>query len=186
MFVVENVCQNMQKRVEKGLQIKPVSCNFSRHTMIMSGFVDELTAITNRYGIPHSMITVEVSEQSDTLYHDELIETANALSEHGFNISIDDFGVAHANISSLVDLPVTEVKFDKKVIDSLLTKNNGKVSTILNMMINMCHKMGIKTVAEGVEETSQLEILKRLGCDEIQGYLLSRPISMKDYYDLLK
>ena len=50
----------------------------------------------------------------------------------------------------------------------------------------MCHKMGIKTVAEGVEETSQLEILKRLGCDEIQGYLLSRPISMKDYYDLLK
>ena len=128
------------------------------------------------------MIPLEVSEHTNTSRYQDLIEVTNNLAEEGFNISIDDFGTAHANIYSLADLSVNEVKFDKKLIDNLASENNSKITTILGVLITMCKKLGIKTIAEGVEEKEQSDILKALGCDEIQGYYYSKPIKDEDYY----
>lgn len=186
LFVIENVCATMRERMDKGLTVLPVSCNFSRHTIVMSDFIEKITSIMQHYRIPYSMLTLEISEQSNTIYRKELIEATISLAAHGFNISIDDFGVAHANIWALADLPVNEIKFDKKLIDSLLQPNNFKIITILNVMITMCRKMHIGTVAEGVEEESQEKILKKLGCDELQGYLRSRPVEEAVYYDMVQ
>ena len=123
------------------------------------------------------MIPLEDSEHTNTTRHKELVDVTDELSKEGFNISIDDFGTAHANIYSLADLAVSEVKFDKKLIDNIAKKNNEKLTTILSVLITMCKKLGIKTIAEGVEDKEQSQILKNLGCDEIQGYYFSRPIS---------
>ena len=98
-------------------------------------------------------------------------------------MSNDDFGTAHANIYTLADLSVNEVKFDKKLIDNLGNKDNYKLTTILSVLITMCKKLGIQTTAEGVEQKIQNDILKELGCDEIQGYYYSKPISCEEYYD---
>ena len=115
----------------------------------------------------------------------DMVDVTDELSKEGFNISIDDFGTAHANIYSLADLAVSEVKFDKKLIDNIAKKNNEKLTTILSVLITMCKKLGIKTIAEGVEDKEQSQILKNLGCDEIQGYYFSRPIKDEDYYNKL-
>ncbi|MDY5905244.1 MAG: EAL domain-containing protein, partial [Succinivibrio sp.] len=81
---------------------------------------------------------------------------------------------------------VSEVKFDKKLIDNICKDNNEKITTILSVLITMCKKLGIKTIAEGVEDQEQNEMLKKLGCDEIQGYFYSRPVKDEEYYGKVK
>jgi EAL domain-containing protein (putative c-di-GMP-specific phosphodiesterase class I)/GGDEF domain-containing protein len=184
-FVLEKVCRTIRHRLTNNQAVRPVSCNFSRHTFVMPDFSSRLIKVLNHYHVPFEMITLEISEQSSTTYHKELIETCESLYKKGFKISIDDFGVAHANVWDLASLKISEVKFDKKLIDSLLLSDNSKIVTILDMLITMCNMMQIKTVAEGVEKDLQKELLKKLGCNELQGYLFSRPVDEKTYYEML-
>lgn len=181
-FVFETICKHMRERLDKGMKILPVSCNFSRHSIIRPEFKTKLKEILKKYDIAPSYIPLEVSEHSSTDHHKELVEVTKKLSKEGFNISIDDFGTAHANIYTLADLTVSEIKFDKKLIDNLGKGDDEKLTTILGVLITMCKKLGIKTIAEGVEDVMQNEILKALGCDEIQGYYYSKPIVEDDYY----
>ena len=175
----------MRERLDSNQKILPVSCNFSRHTIVRPEFKSKLKEIMNKYHLSYDMIPLEVSEHTNTTRHKELVDVTDELSKEGFNISIDDFGTAHANIYSLADLAVSEVKFDKKLIDNIAKKNNEKLTTILSVLITMCKKLGIKTIAEGVEDKEQSQILKNLGCDEIQGYYYSKPIKDEDYYNKL-
>ncbi|MBE6422719.1 bifunctional diguanylate cyclase/phosphodiesterase [Succinivibrio dextrinosolvens] len=181
-YVFETICKRMRERLDQNEKVLPVSCNFSRHTIIRTDFKETLKSILNKYNIGYDLIPLEVSEHTNTSRYQDLIEVTNNLADEGFNISIDDFGTAHANIYSLADLSVNEVKFDKKLIDNLASENNSKITTILGVLITMCKKLGIKTIAEGVEEKEQSDILKSLGCDEIQGYYYSKPIKEDDYY----
>lgn len=184
-FVFETICRRMRERLDLHQKILPVSCNFSRHTIVRPEFKSKLKEIMNKYHLTYEMIPLEVSEHTNTIRHKELVEVTDELSKEGFNISIDDFGTAHANIYSLADLAVSEVKFDKKLIDNIAKRNNEKITTILSVLITMCKKLGIKTIAEGVEDKEQSQILKDLGCDEIQGYFYSKPIRDEDYYKKL-
>lgn len=184
-FVFETICKRMRERLDSNQKILPVSCNFSRHTIVRPEFKSKLKEIMDKYHLSYDMIPLEVSEHTNTIRHKELVDVTDELSKEGFNISIDDFGTAHANIYSLADLAVSEVKFDKKLIDNIAKKNNEKLTTILSVLITMCKKLGIKTIAEGVEDKEQSQILKDLGCDEIQGYYYSRPIKDEDYYKKL-
>lgn len=184
-YVFECICKRMKERLDKGKNIVPISCNFSRHTIVRPEFKTKLKAIMDNYNIGYEMIPLEVSEHTNTNKHKELVEVTEKLSSEGFNISIDDFGTAHANIYTLADLSVSEVKFDKKLIDNIASEDNEKITTILSVLITMCKKLGIKTIAEGVEDKEQNDILKNLGCDEIQGYYYSKPIKDDEFYGKL-
>lgn len=184
-FVFETICKRMRERLDSNKPILPISCNFSRHTIVRPEFKTKLKEIMNKYHIAYDMIPLEVSEHTNTNRHKELVAVTDNLSNEGFNISIDDFGTAHANIYTLADLSVSEVKFDKKLIDNLACKNNKKITTILSVLITMCKRLGIKTIAEGVEDKDQNDILKSLGCDEIQGYYYSKPIQDEEFYNKL-
>ncbi|MBO5566044.1 MAG: bifunctional diguanylate cyclase/phosphodiesterase [Succinivibrio sp.] len=186
LFVLEHICRTMRQKLDNHEEVVPVSCNFSRHTIVRQDFLPKIEEILSKYRIQHNMVPLEVSERSNTIYHKELVDTTKTLSANGFCISIDDFGVAHANIWALADLPVTELKFDKKLIDLLRSSNNFKITAILNVMITMCKQMHIRTIAEGVETRDQREILNKLGCDEIQGYYYYKPLAETDFYDTLK
>ncbi len=184
-FVLKTICRRMRERMDKGLKVIPVSCNFSRHSAVRPDFVESVKQLVDRYGIDARMIIIEISERSQTFFKNELIAACNSLSKSGFRISIDDFGVAHANLWVLSDLPVDEVKFDKRLIDSLLDTANEKIRVILRVMIKMCRLLKIQTVAEGVEKEMQKDALREIGVDEIQGYYYSKPVPQDDFYALL-
>ena len=181
-YVFEKICKRMRERLNAKQTVLPVSCNFSRHTIVRTDFKDTLNRILTKYQIDCKLVPLEVSEHTNTEKHKQLVEVTNYLADEGFNISIDDFGTAHANIYSLADLSVNEIKFDKKLIDNLNLEDNSKITTILSMLISMCKRLGIKTIAEGVEDETQSQILRNLGCDEIQGFYYSKPIEDNDYY----
>lgn len=184
-FVLKTICRKMRERLDRGLKVIPVSCNFSRHSAVRPDFVESVKQLVDRYGIDSRMIIIEISERSQTFFKNELIAACNSLSKAGFKISIDDFGVAHANLWVLSDLPVDEVKFDKRLIDSLLNTSNEKIRVILKGMTTLCRQLKIQTVAEGVEEVIQRDALHEIGVDEIQGYFYSKPIPQEDFYALL-
>lgn len=102
----------------------------------------------------------------------EILAEMRAINLH---LYIDDFGTGHSNLGQLRRLPIDAVKIDKSFINDVLTNNDD--AEIVTAIINLAHALKIRVVSEGIETKAQLEFLRALGCDEIQGYLVSKPVS---------
>lgn len=178
-YVFEETCRFLRRWLDEGLPVVPVSSNFSRHTFVMPDFLEQLEAIRTRHDIPLSLLQVEITETVDATDHEAFLAMARKLHEHGFSLAIDDFGVAHANLATLAEVDFNVLKLDKRLVDSL--ESNPKLIEILKMLIASNRHLRIITVAEGVERQRQLDILSRMGCDEVQGYLLSRPLPVEEF-----
>ena len=112
------------------------------------------------------------------------IETLHRLHARGIRIAIDDFGTGYSSLSYLKNLPVDCLKIDRAFIKDIC--NNDMDKKIVKTLITMAHSMDKTVVAEGVEEKEQYELLKQYGCDEIQGYLLSKPVPADQLLEMLK
>ena len=106
-----------------------------------------------------------------------------SFSERGFSIAIDDFGTGYSSLTYLTNLPSEKIKFDRSFVTGL--KRDTDAYHVMNAMINLCHKLGKRVIAEGVEQLSQSELLKELGCDEVQGFFYARPAPLGDIAQLL-
>lgn len=178
-FVFEEACRFLRHRLDAGQRVVPVSSNFSRNTFVMPDFLDRLEATRSRYGIPFSLLQVEVTETVDAADQAAFQDMARRLHAHGFSLAIDDFGVAHANLATLAEVDFSVLKLDKRLIHSL--ESNPRLLKILEMLILTSHSLQINTVAEGVERPEQLDILSGMGCHEVQGFLFSRPLPMEEF-----
>lgn len=108
-----------------------------------------------------------------------LLTLIDGIREAGFAISIDDFGVDYANLSLFTSANFDELKSDKSLVDNVVA--NQKTQMIIESVVDICHRMDIRVVAEGVETEEQFGILKRNGCEQAQGYLISRPVPIEEY-----
>ena len=106
------------------------------------------------------------------------------LKELGLKISIDDFGTGYSSLSYLKNLPIDELKIDKSFIDDLSDQADSRA--IVSTIIHLARKLGLQTVAEGIEKKDQLNYLKQEGCDLYQGFLFSRPLPSSEFSELLK
>jgi EAL domain-containing protein (putative c-di-GMP-specific phosphodiesterase class I) len=110
---------------------------------------------------------------------DYALEIIRRLSKMGIRFSIDDFGTGYSSLSYLKKLPIHEIKIDKSFVMDMLENENDAV--IVRATIELAHNLGLKVVAEGVENAETLEALRNLGCDVIQGFYFSQPLSAKDF-----
>jgi EAL domain-containing protein (putative c-di-GMP-specific phosphodiesterase class I) len=106
---------------------------------------------------------------------DNVSDSFSALHELGVSVSIDDFGSGYSALGYLNKYPFDRIKIDKSLIDNIDPRNISGVN-VVNAAVNMAHASGIQTIAEGVETQEQLDILAAIGCDQVQGYLLGRPV----------
>jgi EAL domain-containing protein (putative c-di-GMP-specific phosphodiesterase class I) len=97
-----------------------------------------------------------------------------ALRQRGLHVYIDDFGTGYSNLGQLKRMPIDALKIDKGFVNDVLT--NDEDAEIVNAIIRLAHALGLRVVAEGVEQGEQVAFLKRSGCDEVQGYVVSRPL----------
>jgi len=102
----------------------------------------------------------------------------------GISIVLDDFGVLYSSLSLLSKFPISYLKIDKSFVDRL--EDDGKTSRIVVHLISMCKALNIKTIAEGVEEKWQVDLLTKMKCDYLQGYYLNKPMPLDKFLDLLK
>lgn len=181
-FVFREMCKTIAERIAQGFQPVPIATNFSRFTVEREDFIRTIVETVDSYEIPHNMVYLEVTESASGTNYDTLVETTSKLTEMGFKISLDDFGVAHANLTTLAEFTIGTLKLDKKLIDRIIA--NERMRQIIQNLISMFTLQGISTVAEGVETHDQLDVLTEMGCTMIQGFLLSKPLPLNDFLDI--
>ncbi|WP_297967068.1 GGDEF domain-containing phosphodiesterase [uncultured Anaerovibrio sp.] len=187
MHVMDLVCQNLCEWRSKGLKIHPISVNVTRPTMQNGhGYLLFVKEKLYLYDIPQSLIEFEILESSTGTDERVVIDFINEIHALGFKIAMDDFGTGCSSLGLLNRIPLDILKFDKSFFDSMSTNMTDHDLAVVRYMLMMARDLGIKTVAEGIEEKFQVDILRELGCDMVQGYYFSRPLCVDDYEKMLK
>ena len=167
---------------EKGYKVYPVSVNLSRKHMVKPYLASHLAAIVDSYGVDRALIEFELTETMAYENQAYMISVLGDLKAKGFQISMDDFGTGYSSFALLKEMPLDTLKIDKSFVDLIVDGDDcEKIKIILSHIISMSRELGISSIAEGVEEQSQIEVLKELGCDTIQGYYYSKPVSVKEF-----
>lgn len=179
LFVLEEVCKILANWQERGIALIPISCNFSRLSILEEGMTDRINEIVESYHVPKNMVEIEITESIGEMEHEMVIRMANKLHEHGFRIAMDDFGTKYSNISILASLKFDVIKLDRSMVYNIDKNETSK--KILKHLIDMCKDIGVECVAEGVETKAQAEILEEIGCPLLQGFLYSKPVDAENF-----
>lgn len=151
-----------------------LSINISALQYKRQDFIDNLTKFVKEYHVKPEEIELEITETVLIDDFEAVIEKMMVLQEFGFRVSLDDFGTGYSSLSYLSGLPLNTIKIDKAFIDTVLVDPAARI--IMESIIQMVNRLGYETIAEGVETQNQLDYLKKIGCDVIQGFLLGKPM----------
>ena len=160
-----------QKYSFKGI----MSINISPMQLKQPNFIENIRNLLIKYNLNPDAVEIEITEGIMIENMNEAIEKLNSLKNIGLRISLDDFGTGYSSLSYLQVLPLNTLKIDKSFITGI-TEKNGIQANITNSIITMVTKMGLQTIAEGVEKNEQLQILKEFNCHIVQGFLRGKPM----------
>lgn len=184
-LVLHKVCQTLSAWKEKGIDLIPISVNLSRKQMESPDLVDHLEKIVDTYHLEHSLIEFELTESATYSNQERMIKILEELKSKGFLISMDDFGTGFSSLNLLVRMPLDTLKIDKSFVDQLCSAGKASKNTVVvQHIINMAKDLKITCLAEGTEEKAQISKLKSMGCDFVQGFYYSKPISIEDFEKL--
>lgn len=177
-LVIEEICKKLKKvdflddaDIEDGFRF---SFNLSLKTFLRKNLISEIKEILDRYEVDGRHFEVEITESFFGSNIKEIIEKLNALKDLGMIIALDDFTAGHSTTGVLPLLPIKVVKFDKTLLDSI-RENNSKGRIIYENLVSLIQELNMQIVAEGVERKEDLEFLKRIGVDCVQGFITGRP-----------
>jgi EAL domain-containing protein (putative c-di-GMP-specific phosphodiesterase class I)/CHASE2 domain-containing sensor protein len=173
MFAVRAATADLARWAREGVPMR-VAVNVSAIDLSAPDFVQNLEQICSEAGVPPSQLALEVTESALLRSPADAIATLNELRERGFRLSVDDYGTGQSTLSYLKHLPVHELKIDKSFVTALADSENDAI--MVRSTINLAHELGLDVVAEGVEDEATLAMLRGLGCNYAQGYVISRAI----------
>ncbi|MCP9849844.1 EAL domain-containing protein [Cyanobium sp. Morenito 9A2] len=177
--MLHRVLEKLRHWNQPGRSPVVVAVNLSAQQLLQPDLVEHLEALLVQEGVHPSWLELELTE-SVTMHNPERVaQIMGELRELGITWSIDDFGTGYSSFSYLRKLRVNKLKIDQSFIGDLETSEDGR--TIVRLIIHPAHNLGIKAIAEGVETEGQLAYLRQQGCDEIQGYLCSRPLQVEAF-----
>jgi PAS domain S-box-containing protein/diguanylate cyclase (GGDEF)-like protein len=180
-WVIERVCMLIAQRQQFSKEVTPVSINLSAKQIAQPNFNHNLLVKLDKYQIPYSMVILELTESALIADFDLVISKMQSLKEKGINFSLDDFGTGYSSLSYIHHLPISELKIDKSFVDNI-TNTTDEVP-IINSIIHMAKALSLMVVAEGVETKEQLDYLSKRGCNVIQGYYFSKPLTPEQWLE---
>ncbi len=200
LCVIEGICKDLRQVIDCGMDVVPVSFNVSRLDFLECDIFARVESILRRYDIPQSLINVEITESFFLEGTDAVSQAMARFHKAGYQVWMDDFGSGYSSLNVLKDYQFDELKIDMVFLSSFTERTRA----ILTSVVEMAKKIGIQTLAEGVETKEQYDFLKSIGCEKIQGYYVSKPLArdavlefmarptvalepgdMRDYYDAL-
>lgn len=185
-FMLEEVCKLLKKVIDMGLEPVKISVNFSKRHLTNNKLVEEIAEVIDRYGVPHDCIEIELTESENSHNHGVMNEVVNELGALGIRTSIDDFGTGYSSLGMLRSLNLDELKIDKSFIPEAPVSSTDKSVLMLKGIISLAKSLGLTIVAEGVETNSQFELIEKLGCDIVQGFIFDKPLSESEFIDRIK
>lgn len=173
-WVIDESCRQIQQWMQMGLRMR-VAINLSVHQLRQADLPDQVQAALQRYEVPPELITFEVTESAAMEDPQASLRIFDRLSQIHVSLSIDDFGTGYSSLSYLRKLPARQLKIDRSFVQDLDREDDAR--SIVMAVIKLAHALGLEVVAEGVETQAQQDILRELGCDQLQGFLYAKPMA---------
>lgn len=182
-YIREEVCRNMMELRRRGLRNIPVSVNVSRLEFYDPNLCRSIIDLTERYRLEPQMMRLEITESAYTDNPQQLLAAMKELQNYGFQVLMDDFGSGYSSLNMLKDVPVDILKMDMKFLED--HGISGRGPEILASLVRMAKKLGMRTIAEGIETKEQGDFLRSVGCEYGQGYYYARPMPADSFTSLL-
>jgi diguanylate cyclase (GGDEF)-like protein len=178
LWILHESLMQCAKWNDEGFELK-VSVNLSANDLMDVEFPETITRTLNAHNVPPEKLLLEITESAVMLDPNRALEVLTSLSTLGVRLSVDDFGTGYSSLSYLSKLPVSELKIDKSFVMGM--ENNSNNTVIVQATIDLGHNLGLEVVAEGVETASSISLLQPLGCDTLQGYYFTKPLSAQEF-----
>lgn len=179
MYILDDLCNRLRKWIRKGIKPMPLSINISMQNLYDENFVKRVKEIVHKHGVPENLIMLEFAEESVAGNLELTQEVIDSLKKEGFLIAMDDFGRSATSMNTLYQIKVDELKIDRQFL--LENEKTERGQSIINTVMETSKKLGINVVGEGVNDKSQAQLLKNLGCDMMQGFVFAEPLPEYEY-----
>lgn len=178
-WVLQTACAQAKEWLDSGLPPVVVSVNMSSRQFHQEDMLRTVTDALEESGLSADQLALEITESSLMKNPEDAVVTLCLLHNMGIGIAIDDFGTGYSSLGHLKRFPLQALKIDRSFIDDVT--ENPEDAAIVRAILAMAHSLNLKVVAEGVERENQLEFLQDAGCEEIQGFLISKPVPAADF-----
>ncbi len=180
-YVLDHVCRDIRRWLDEGKPVVRISVNLSRRHLIDLDLLDHILSVVDSHRIPHHLIEIELTETTTDVEFKDLKRIVTGLQEAGIYTSVDDFGVGYSSLNLIRDIPWNILKVDKNFLP--LNEQNGqdRLNIMFRHVVNMAKELGLTCVAEGVETSEQVNILRKNGCDIAQGFYYDKPLPVREF-----
>lgn len=178
-WVLESALKDIAKWKQQGLSLVPISVNFGSESFGQSQLPSRIFALLKEYDVAPNLLQIEVLESAVFGDLDSILPIMQAIHEMGIRFALDDFGTEYSSLRYLQKLPISVVKIDRSFVQGIVASQEDAALAL--GIISISHDLGMKVVAEGIEEQQQYVILKSFQCDSIQGHLFSSPLNGDDF-----
>ncbi|TPG87398.1 putative bifunctional diguanylate cyclase/phosphodiesterase [Pseudomonas mandelii] len=182
-WVISRALRDMQALRERGLPALHMAINLSFRQFQDSQLLSTLSRLITERGVEAQWLEFELTETAVMRRSDLVKQTMDALGRLGVRFSLDDFGTGFSSFVHLNSLPITLLKIDKSFVGGMEQREENR--KLVHAMINLAHNLNLEVVAEGVETPEQLDLLRGFGCDQVQGYLISKPLPLAELVEYL-
>jgi diguanylate cyclase (GGDEF)-like protein/PAS domain S-box-containing protein len=183
-WVIRDACRQMRAWQDTGLTEIKVAVNVSARQFRYGGLEEEIIQALTQYGVKPSHLMLELTESMLMDAPEKAVARMTALKRLGLRLSLDDFGTGYSSLAYLGRFPIDQMKIDRSFVKDIVTDPGA--ATIATSVISLAHRMRVGVVAEGVETEAQAGYLRQNGCDEIQGYLFSKPLPAEEFAELVR
>ena len=180
-YVLDHVCRDIRRWLDEGKPVVRISVNLSRRHLIDLDLLDHILSIVDSHRIPHHLIEIELTETTTDVEFKDLKRIVTGLQEAGIYTSVDDFGVGYSSLNLIRDIPWNILKVDKNFLPMNEQNGQDRLNIMFRHVVNMAKEIGLTCVAEGVETSEQVSILRKNGCDIAQGFYYDKPLPVREF-----
>jgi EAL domain-containing protein (putative c-di-GMP-specific phosphodiesterase class I) len=178
-WVIEEACRQLEVWQRNSGPAIPIAINVSPTLLRATGLITTIAAALTRHGVSASLLEIEITESAAMQDIERSLHNVRALAQLGLKIAVDDFGIGYSNLSLLGLLPLAAIKIDRSLVINVA--KSPRDAAIVRAIIELAHALGLSVVAEGVDSSAQLALLRMAKCDDVQGYLMSKPLAAVEF-----
>ena len=184
LSIFESAMKDLGDALKRGRRVVPVSVNFSLYEFFSRNFLDKVKQVLEDNQVPPSLLEIEITETTSQVNKFLSNQVIKKLKDLGVRILMDDFGTGYSQMDNLRQIPFDAIKIDKSFTDKILI--DDKIRSIVRFLVQLIHDSDMEAIVEGVETKEQVDLLKKMKVDTIQGFYYSKPLPLNEYQSLLK
>ena len=181
-WLLNHVAEQLDDWRRQGVTVLPIAVNLSAR-QLQHEFLEEMQQLLQRYNLPAQLLEIELTESAVMKHPKQSIAILQRLADLGLSLAVDDFGTGYSSLAYLKRFPINTLKIDREFVRDI--SEDPDDAAITSAIIALAHSLELQVVAEGVETDAQLQYLASQGCDQIQGFLLSKPVPAADCLQML-